>query len=203
LGGGSSDAAAAIAGLVRLWELDLGQDEMEGLGAQIGADVPFFLRGGCCLARGKGERLAAAAAVKAWLVVVVPERRVATAQAYAALQRGVTRGRRRAPSRPVQKLLQMLEGNSVAEVAAALHNDFESVPMAGVADALLAKAELLDAGCVGALMSGSGSSVFGLTDGRENAARIATQLKGRWPWVAIAPTVRAGDHMSFSEEASG
>ncbi|MBN1458022.1 MAG: 4-(cytidine 5'-diphospho)-2-C-methyl-D-erythritol kinase [Armatimonadetes bacterium] len=202
LGGGSSDAAATIAGLTRLWQLNLGQDEMEGLGAQIGADVPFFLRGGCCLARGKGERLAAAPAITAWFVLVVPERRVATAQAYAALQRGVTRGHRRAPSRPIQKLLSTLETNDIAEISSALQNDFESVPMAGVADALLAKTELLEAGCVGALMSGSGSSVCGLTESRDAAAQIATQLEGRWPWVAIAPTISAGDHLEFSEETS-
>jgi 4-diphosphocytidyl-2C-methyl-D-erythritol kinase len=51
-------------------------------------------------------------------------------------------------------------------------------------------------------MSGSGSSVFGLTDSPDAATRITAQLEERWPWIATAPTVRAGEHMIFNEESS-
>jgi len=196
LGGGSSDAAATLAGLSRMWELDLDPAELEGIGAELGADVPFFLRGGCCLARGKGEKLEDVPAVDAWLVVVVPDRRVPTAQAYAALERGATRGRGRALTRAVQRVVQSVvkasgEGDLHA-LAAALHNDFEALEMPGIAEAREAKSALLQAGCLGALLSGSGSGVFGIAPDRDAAESIADQLRGRWSWVAAAQTLPAG-----------
>ncbi|MCJ7822857.1 MAG: 4-(cytidine 5'-diphospho)-2-C-methyl-D-erythritol kinase, partial [Armatimonadetes bacterium] len=139
MGGGSSDAAATLAGLSRMWELDLDPAELEGIGAELGADVPFFLRGGCCLARGRGEKLEDLAAVDAWLVVVVPERRVPTAQAYAALGRGATRGRRRPLTRAIQRVVNASAEGDIHALAAALHNDFETLEMLGIADAREAK----------------------------------------------------------------
>jgi len=113
LGGGSSDAAATLVGLARLWELDLAPEEVASLAAQLGADVPFFLRGGCCLARGRGEELDPVPELSAWLVLVVPERRVPTAQAYAALRRGAARGRRRRHNHPRGKRLSCAAGCAV------------------------------------------------------------------------------------------
>jgi 4-diphosphocytidyl-2-C-methyl-D-erythritol kinase len=192
LGGGSSDAAATLAGLARMWELDLGAEELEDLGAELGADVPFFLRGGCCLARGKGEKLEDLPAVDAWLVVVVPERRVPTAQAYAALARGAARGRRRARTRAIQRLVNASGEGDLHALAAALHNDFETLEMPGIVEAREAKSALLRAGSLGALLSGSGSGVFGIAANRDAAETIAAQLRGRWSSVAVARTLPAG-----------
>ncbi len=199
LGGGSSDAAATLTGLVRLWKLELAHDELASIAAEIGADVPFFLHGGCCLARGKGEKISRLPDLSTWLVVVMPERRIATSQAYVALKRGATRGGRRGTSRPVQRFLEALKRGELSAVASALHNDFESVAMAGVTDALKAKQDLLEAGCLGAAMSGSGSAVFGLTPDRETATDIAARIEGKWPWIAVAPTIPAGGSMVITE----
>ncbi len=199
LGGGSSDAAATLAGLVRLWGLELAPDELAGIAAEIGADVPFFLRGGCCLARGRGERLTEWPELSAWVVLVAPERRVATAQAYAALRRGATRGRRRAPSRPVQRLLAGLTKGDLRAVGGALHNDFEGAAMAAIEEALRAKKDLVEAGCLGAGMSGSGSAAYGLAESEGAAKAIASRLGVRWPWVAVARTVPAGESPTVAE----
>ncbi len=199
LGGGSSDAAATLTGLVRLWKLELAPDELSSIAVEIGADVPFFLHGGCCLARGKGEKITRLPDLSAWLVVIMPERRISTSQAYVALKRGATRGGRRGTSRPVQRFLDALKQGELGAIARALHNDFESVAMAGVADALQAKQDLLEAGCLGAAMSGSGSAVFGLTLDRETAADIAARIEGKWPWVAVTPTVPAGSSIIITE----
>jgi len=198
LGGGSSDAAATLAGLTRLWDISIAPDDLETIAAEIGADVPFFLRGGCCLARGKGERLASHPEFEAWLIVVVPELRISTAQAYASLQRGVTRGRRRAPSRPIQRLLKALETRSPREIAKAIRNDFESAKIAGVAEALSTKEELLAEGCLGALMSGSGSAVFGIAPNRTKAEQVAASLKRTRSWVKAVPTVGAEKSMDIT-----
>jgi 4-diphosphocytidyl-2-C-methyl-D-erythritol kinase len=198
-GGGSSDAAATLMGLARLWNAALSQEQLEALAATLGADVPFFLRGGCCLARGKGEKLESLPEVAAWLVIVIPERRVSTAQAYAALRRGSTRGRRRDLSRPIRKTIDALKLGTPQALAAALHNDFEAAPMSGIEDALRAKAALMEAGCLGASLSGSGSGAYGIAAGRESAERVAEQLRESWEWVRVAPTVPAGESLMVTE----
>jgi 4-diphosphocytidyl-2-C-methyl-D-erythritol kinase len=203
LGGGSSDAAAALSGLVRLWNLDISPDDLGTIAAEVGSDVPFFLPGGTRLARGRGERLTPCPELAAWLVVIVPEQRVPTAQAYAALGRGVTRGRRRGPSRPVQRLVEALGAGDLAGVSGSLHNDFEKARLRGVADALRAKEDLLAAGCLGATMSGSGSAVFGIAADQAEAERIAFAMQEKWPWVRPAPTVPSGGHMRIAELEAG
>lgn len=195
LGGGSSDAAATLVGLSRLWGLGLPPDELEAIAAETGADVPFFLRGGCCLARGMGEKLTPCPELTAWLVIVAPERGVSTGQAYAALRRGATLGRHRAPSRPIKRLLDAVKSGDIASVAGALHNDFEAAKIAGIDEALKAKEELLSAGCLGAAMSGSGSAVFGIARDQGHAEEVASSSRPNWPWVVVAPTIGAGDHL--------
>ena len=74
LGGGSSDAAAVLVGLNRLWGLGMGDGELAGLGAELGSDVPFFIRGGTAMVSGRGERVRTLPPVdQAWLVLLCPE----------------------------------------------------------------------------------------------------------------------------------
>ena len=74
LGGGSSDAAAVLVGLNRLWGLGMSADELAGLGAELGSDVPFFIRGGTAMVSGRGERVRTLPPVdQGWLVLVCPE----------------------------------------------------------------------------------------------------------------------------------
>lgn len=199
LGGGSSDAAATLAGLARLWDVAVEPRQLENIAAQIGADVPFFLRGGCCLARGRGEKLKPLPAVSMWLVVVVPEERVPTAEAYAALRRPVgapSSGRRL--SRPLQRMVAAARAGDPALVAEALHNDFEGVELPGLAAARRAKAALLSAGCLGASVSGSGSAAFGIAADLSQAQAIAAALKQQWPWVQVARTLQPQESMVIS-----
>lgn len=201
LGGGSSDAAAVLVGLSRLWNAALPPEELSRLAAEVGSDVPFFLQGGCCLARGRGERLERLPPVAMRLVVVAPERRVPTAQAYAALRRGATLQPRKSLSRATQRMVQAVKSGEAAAVAKVLHNDFEALEMVGIAEALEARAALLEAGCGGALLSGSGSAVFGLLPEQARAEDVVSALRPRWPWVATAQAVPA--EMSIMEVQGG
>lgn len=81
MGGGSSDAAAALRALARLYDLDL---DLSPVAASVGADVPFFLAGGCQLAEGRGERLCPAPAARGWFALAWPGFGVATAAAFRA-----------------------------------------------------------------------------------------------------------------------
>ena len=201
IGGGSSDAAATLAGLAHMWGLTLARQELLELASEIGADVPFFLLGGCCLARGKGEKLQALPAIAAWVVLVVPERRVSTAHAYAALGRGTSRGRPKSLTRAAQRVVKATRAGDLPALAKALHNDFEAIDMAGIAEAREAKAALIEAGCSGALLSGSGSAVFGIAPGEEAANGIAAKLRDRWPWVEAVSTVPSMESLLIQEAA--
>ena len=88
LGGGSSDAAATLLGLDRLWSLGLGEEELKELAAQLGSDVPFFVTGGIALVGGRGERVSNVKTPPTlWLVLAFPDHRLEnkTATAYRAL----------------------------------------------------------------------------------------------------------------------
>jgi 4-diphosphocytidyl-2-C-methyl-D-erythritol kinase len=200
LGGGSSDGAATLVGLAKLWGMTLSREEMLALAAALGSDVPFFLVGGCCLALERGEKLEPLPSVALPLVVVVPGRRVTTGKAYAALRRGASLGRRKTLTGATRRAVAAVKSGEPATVAAALHNDFEAVEMQGIGEAREAKAALLELGCFGALLSGSGSAVFGIAPDQATAGGMAARLRERWEWVSIAPTISAEESMMISDQ---
>lgn len=171
LGGGSADAAAALAGLSGLWGLRLHRDELHDLAASLGSDVPFFLEGGTAVARGRGERLTPVPSPPPlWLVLVKPPFPVSTPWAYRAWSAGPCEGA------SLDEFLAALRSGDPAAVAAHLRNDLEPGVTAGHAEIALLRHRLLDLGALGARMTGSGSAVFALTPGEPEAHRIAADL---------------------------
>lgn len=193
LGGGSSDAAAALLGLAHLWRVETHLDELEELAASLGADVPFFLTGGTALGTGLGTKIKPLPDVAARpLIIVRPDAEVSTAEAYKALN---------APA------LTKLEGDTILfssrrdeqfpdSLPDELHNDFERVIFRLHPEILRAKESLLRAGARGALLAGSGASVFGIFDNTEAQERAAAALSAEAGWrvFACAPLARA-DYM--------
>ena len=183
LGGGSSDAAAVLRALRRLYAPDMGDGRLEALAARLGSDVPFFIRGGTQLATGRGEVVAPLPGLTAgWFVVVKPEEGYSTAEMYQRLDALGAAGTRRADA-----MAAAVAGNDIRAVAAALYNDFErAVPEGGSLAEI--KTALRERGALGALLSGSGSAVFGVFSGREAAMDAAEELKKRWPLTfAVQP----------------
>ena len=155
LGGGSSDAAAALLALRRLWKLPVGDDELFGLAAKLGSDVPYFFIGGTALGLGRGEEVYPLADLpRWWVVLIVPPFGIATADAYEWLDQ--LRGRAPAESE-TRRLPGTWLGNTVP-----LANDLERPvserhPVIGTLIDRLGRL-----GAVLAAMSGSGSTVFGI-----------------------------------------
>jgi 4-diphosphocytidyl-2-C-methyl-D-erythritol kinase len=175
LGGGSSDAAAVLAGVNRLLGLGLSWKRLMEIGVSLGADVPFFLLGGPALAEGIGERLTPLEAMpRAWLSLVNPGIPVSTAWAYGNVNLSLTTGHR-IPYIP-------LFYGTLDEVAAILANDLERVTMEAHPVISEIKERLLAAGALGALMSGSGPTVFGLfaTQAAAEAASAALAAGTGW-----------------------
>jgi 4-diphosphocytidyl-2-C-methyl-D-erythritol kinase len=169
LGGGSADAAAALVGLARLWELAPGPGELYAVASELGSDVPFFLAGGAALARGRGEQLQPLPNFPAiWLVVAKPPFQVSTPWAYHAW-------RPEADSGPaLQGFLAAMATGSAAAIAACLRNDLEPGVDTAHPEIAALRGRLLDLGALGARMTGSGSAVFAVTGDEAEARRIAT-----------------------------
>ena len=172
LGGGSSDAAATLIALNRLWGANLTSRAMFDLAASLGSDVPFFLVGGTALAAGRGELLYPLTDLPVKHVVVArPAGGVSTAEAYGWLD---------APGRPAPERHQLSVAWPPGTIEIA--NDFEPVVTGRLPDIRRLQEILTRHGADLAMMSGSGSSVFGLF-ARESAARRAVpavQAAGSW-----------------------
>ncbi len=158
LGGGSSDAAATLIGLNRLWGLRWPRERLALLGATLGSDVPFFLYGPTAWASGRGERIEAAApAEQGWMVLVNPGIAVSTASVYQAFSQklGLTKSDRELT---INKFIA--HRPSLREIFHRPHNDLEEVTLAAFPQLTQIKKELLSLGGKGVLMSGSGPTLF-------------------------------------------
>lgn len=175
LGGGSSNAATVLRALNEAVRDPLPPDELAALALQLGADVPFFLYGRPALATGVGERM------KAWpglapyaLLIVYPGSGLATGEIYGALNLRLTKCEK--------KLKKLLLKRGVFDPDKHLCNDLEAVAMRRRPVIAAIKKELNRLGALGALMSGSGSSVFGLFASVEEARIARQRLASRVEW---------------------
>jgi len=178
LGGGSSDAAAVLKCLAALTGVPPDDTRIRAAAVELGSDVPFFMmRGALAAGRGRGEILEPRPSLPtAHLVLVSPPVQVATAWAYARLAEargGDARGYGAEGASP---------STSWRGVVEAAHNDFQSVVVARHPEVAASLDALLRAGAELALMSGSGSSSFGLFPDRAAAERAAPRLEGELGW---------------------
>lgn len=174
LGGGSTDAAAVLIGLNRLLRLGLNQGQLMRLAAGLGADVPFFILGVPARARGIGDRLTPLPRLRRfWVVILYPGFSVSTRWVYRRLKSNLTRrGENTSITVPLNN------ANKAADLAPYLVNDLEEVTVGRYPRLALLKEKLVRVGAVGALMSGSGSSVFGIFRSERGAREALRRLRG-------------------------
>lgn len=170
LGGGSTDAAATLVGLNRLLRLRFSARQLERIGLEIGADVPFFIRGRPARARGIGERLRRIRQVpRLWLVILYPGLAVSTAWVYQNLRIKLTK-----PSVNTSIANSL---KSFVKLGGLLINDLEAVTIKRYPEIRLLKHRLARAGAAAVLMSGSGSSVFGIFGSKRKAQDAFRRLR--------------------------
>jgi 4-diphosphocytidyl-2-C-methyl-D-erythritol kinase len=174
LGGGSSDAAAVLLALPVLAGRELAIEELIGLGARLGSDVPFFFLGGTALGLGRGTELYPLPELPAEaLVLLAPAIHVSTAEAYRALGRGLTSDVEQNMIDSFQSLVWSVgTGLSHGGPKGVLGNDFEGVVFDRHPELRSLKRKLLRLGARAAMMTGSGSALFGIFDSRKDAARV-------------------------------
>lgn len=186
LGGGSADAAAALYGLNGLWGLGFTMDKLMEFGARLGSDVPFCLLGGTALARGRGEILEPLPpAPPMGVVLVKPHYGVSTAAVYRRFDELPVP----AASSDATSLLQGLKEGDFEAVAHGLHNDLEAAVFSMYPELPELKERLKEAGAAGALLAGSGPTIFGLTRSLEEAGIVASRLQNPEVGVWVTSTV--------------
>lgn len=181
MGGGSADAAAALVALDALWGLGLGREELHGLAAELGADVPFALMGGTAIGTGRGDKLSPALAKGTFQwVIATAEAGMSTPQVYAELDRHRERHAAEitVPDAPAvsPEVLQALRAGDPEMLADALHNDLQAA-------ALVLRPELAQVlelgernGALAGVVSGSGPSIAFLTVDLDNALSLQIAL---------------------------
>jgi 4-diphosphocytidyl-2-C-methyl-D-erythritol kinase len=182
LGGGSSNAGAALLGLARLWGAEVAERDLVELAMDLGSDVPFFLVGGTALGVGRGEEVYPLEQSRCeHLLLVNPGFAVSTAAAYGGLSR-LTR-----PESPRIIPFTLFAANAALPLAAS--NDLESVVSAAHPEIAELKRRLLGLGAQHALMSGSGATVFGVFDNSGASARAESEMRAAGYWAERARTV--------------
>ncbi|MEP6921593.1 MAG: 4-(cytidine 5'-diphospho)-2-C-methyl-D-erythritol kinase [bacterium] len=183
LGGGSSNAAVALLGLSKLWELDVGYSELAEIGSSLGADVPFFLAGGRALGKGIGTRLTLAPDnVIRHLIIISPNATVSTVEAYGALDAPALTTMVSDPILAISRTKADFADSDQWVPSDQLANDFEQVIFDIEPEIWRAKNALLQAGARSALLAGSGSSVFGIFDDSEAQRRASSNLRVEDGW---------------------
>ena len=185
LGGGSSNAAVALLGLARLWEINTDRGTLTEIGAVLGADVPFFLTGGTALGMGRGTDIHPLADLPLQhFLLVTPEVKVSTVEAYKSLN---------APAlTKAVSPVNLAVSRTQAEISRSLHevlaNDFERMVFQLYPEIERARNALVGVGASGSLLSGSGSTVYGLFDSLEQCARARAALTTESGWQVFPCT---------------
>ncbi len=174
LGGGSSDAAAALLGLNRLWKLKLSTRELMGVAKKIGADVSFFLYPeAAAIGQGRGDIVRPLELDRRfWLILVCPDIFVSTKEVYGKLGRCLTKKKI-----DVKLLNYAFKNESLEEIGKKLFNRLEVVTFRKHKKLSAIKDSLSALGVRAVLMSGTGSTIFGLTKSREEAVAVKRKLR--------------------------
>jgi 4-diphosphocytidyl-2-C-methyl-D-erythritol kinase len=174
LAGGSSDAAATLRGLNRLWGLEIPLNELQKLGAILGSDVPFCIGGGTALATGRGELLQAIEPPPpCWVILAKPPISVSTSDIYSKLNAKQIKSH---PS--TAALLEAIQTKNLDKLCQSMGNVLEEVTLGMYPFVLQLKQCMENLGAEGVLMSGSGPTVFGIVSKEVKAQRIYNGLRG-------------------------
>lgn len=183
MAGGSTDGAAVIIGMNRVFDLDLTMQEMIDTGVKIGADIPFCIQGGCAIAEGIGEKLRELDnRTEMYTLIAKPPINVSTVHVYKTLKW------QEVIHPDMDRVIKGIMAGSMDDIVAGMGNVLESVTCSEYDIINELKKAMLDIGASGSLMSGSGPTVFGLFKNKEEAMSAEKRLKDLYPDVFVKAT---------------
>jgi 4-diphosphocytidyl-2-C-methyl-D-erythritol kinase len=196
LGGGSSNAAAVLLGLDRLWGLQADAKLLHELAASMGSDINFFLGGGAASCHGRGEQVEPVPCnLSAAVLLINPGFGISTKWAYESWAKAAAGLTARPPE--VSLLLRALADDDLKDVSRGLFNSLEAPSVGKFPVLRLLKDAMLKHGAAGALMSGSGATVFGLFQDAKAAEQCAAQVRedfGPSMWTKVTRFARSAGH---------
>ncbi|WP_027108033.1 4-(cytidine 5'-diphospho)-2-C-methyl-D-erythritol kinase [Lacticigenium naphthae] len=185
LGGGSSDAAATLRGLNRLWEMDLSLDQLAELGEEIGSDVPFCVYGKTAYATGRGEKIELIENIPpCWVVLVKPHKGLSSWKVFENLEV------EKLPHFDTQAILEAIEAQSYTDLVKRAGNALEGISVLQQPKIEKIKERMLKFGADTALMSGTGPTIYGLCKHHSRAKRVVNGLKGFCDEVYLVRTLK-------------
>ena len=185
LAGGSTNAAAVLKGLNLLWNLNLSQERLMEIGAEIGADVPFCILGGTAHARGIGEKLKKIRSFSNKLILLANiGKPVSSAYVYNKLDLD-----NRSKRIDVDKIVEYIEEDNVKKVAENMENIMEQVVIKEYPIIAQIKEDMVRYGALGSIMSGSGPTVFGIFDDEEKLLNCKKFLEKKVEKVLVTKTI--------------
>ncbi|MCI9256894.1 4-(cytidine 5'-diphospho)-2-C-methyl-D-erythritol kinase [Acutalibacter sp.] len=181
MGGGSADAAAVLHGLNQMFQTGLGLPKLMELGAKVGSDVPFCVVGGAARCTGVGTIVEEVPPMPdCWLVVCKPPTGMSTPRAYALLDQFPL-----ASAQATPRMLEALEAGNLKKVARCVANRFdETIRLAPVRQL---KRTMMESGALGAMMTGSGSGVYGIFQTEQQARSALRRLEGQGKVFLVRP----------------
>lgn len=193
LGGGSSNAAVALIGLMRLWGVAIEERQLNEIAMELGSDVPFFLQGGTAIGTGRGEVIEPIQDREASeMLIVTPDVNVSTREAFAGLDAATL------TNLDLNRILPVCRKD--ADLLDLLHsvliNDFERSVFSAFPEIERVKRTLIELGAVTAAMSGSGASVFAVFDKKETRQAAEKALDREITWRKFVVSTISRDHYS-------
>lgn len=190
LAGGSADAAAVLHGVDRLFGLGITTEKLLSYGKLVGADVPYCVKGGTVLAEGIGERLTFLPALpKHYVVLAKPVQGISTAFVYSTLDMNMINKNRDKYCPDTNKIISALRSGKMEELYNNMKNVLETVTIKEAPVIEILKKELVDNGALCSMMSGSGTTVFGLFDSLDTAVSLANYINRQYNiWTVVTAT---------------
>lgn len=185
LAGGSADAAAVLRALNMIYDEIFTKEQLCDIGKRLGADVPFCIIGGCMLAEGIGEQLSPCNPLPECTIVIAKRDTFGscTKAAYAELDK--------IENRPIinNNMVDLLSSGELVRICSGMHNCFELI-ISGIEDI---KSVMINKGALGAMMSGSGTSVFGIFVDETDALKAKKELESQDICAFMCKPVRSGN----------
>jgi 4-diphosphocytidyl-2-C-methyl-D-erythritol kinase len=187
MAGGSSDAAAVIRALSRNFGQELKKDEMMALAEQTGSDVAFCVLGGTALAEGRGEILTPLRDMPDCTIVICkPDYSISTPELFRAIDREKLR-----VHPDTAGILEAIREGNLAQICRRMYNVFEDVPDRRMKIIGGIKTKLINKGAEGAVMTGTGSAVFGIFTDENTAKKACSAMAKEVPFTCLAKPIGA------------
>jgi len=187
MAGGSANSASILVGINKLFALNLNNKDLRRIGEELGMDVPFCIQNGTALAYHKGEKVTPLPLVEPplWLIIINPGFEIPTRWAYNNLDLDQIKKEKNNTG----AMLKALKKRELQGIAKNLFNSFERLIIKKYPEIGKIKDRLIEEGILGALMSGSGPTVFGIAQNEEQAFKIYEKLKSEYKSIWVVQTV--------------